>query len=57
MHPTIHTLGNPLEWGTIEIVQFDEILLDEESNMQSESSSTVVDDAEIKNVGEDEDME
>jgi hypothetical protein len=50
MCPTVHTLANPLEWGTIEIVQFDDVLLDEGSSMRSESSSTVVEDTELENV-------
>jgi hypothetical protein len=50
MCPTVHNLANPLEWGTIEIVQFDDVLLDEGSSMRSESSSTVVEDTELENV-------
>lgn len=59
--PTVHTLANTLEWDTIEIVQFDDVLLDEESNMQndinvstskenSDGSSNVVEGAEIEDV-------
>lgn len=61
MCPTVHTLANPLEWGTIEIIQFDDVLLDEEPSVQSDNnastsgegsggSSTVVEDAEIEDV-------
>ena len=32
----VHTLANTLEWDTIEIVQFDDVLLDEESSMQND---------------------